>query len=507
MDQYYTAIISALVMCIIWCIKISLNPARGTPPLPPGPRGLPILGYLPFLGNNLLHQFADLAQRYGPIYKLYLGNRLCVVINSPTLVKEVVRDQDSIFANRDANIAALAASYGGKDISFSPLNSDWRTMRKILVREVLSNNSLQGSYNLRKEEVRKAINRVYKDAGKPVHFGELSFRTELNVIMNLLWGGIVEGEECERVGEKVREVITKLVDLLGKPNIADFFPVLARFDIQGVKKEMKGYVQSMERIYDDVIARCRKMSSGEIKREGKKDFLQVLLELQEKEDPEMPISLRQIKAILMDVVGGGTDTSATTIEWVMTDLLNNPKAMEKVQKELWEVVGLNNIVEESHTPKLKYLDAVVKETMRLHPPVPLLVPRSPNKTSVIGGYTVPKGTRVFINVGWIQRDPSIWDSPSEFKPERFLHDNEKCDFSGNNFHYLPFGSGRRICPGLPLAEKMLMHLLASLLHSFEWKLPDGETVNMSGTFGIVLRKSTTLLAIPSPRLSEPNLYA
>ncbi|KAL0296155.1 UNVERIFIED_CONTAM: Flavonoid 3'-monooxygenase [Sesamum radiatum] len=223
MDQYYTAIVSALVICIIWCIKTSLDPARRTRPLPPGPRGLPILGYLPFLGKNLLHQFADLAQRYGPIYKLYLGNKLCVVINSPSLVKEVVRDQDSIFADRDANIAALAATYGGKDISFSPLNSEWRTMRKIFVREVLSNKSLQGSYNLRKEEVRKAISRVYKDAGKPVHFGELSFRTEINVIMNLLWGGTVEGEECERVGEEFREVVTKIVDLLESQILRTFF--------------------------------------------------------------------------------------------------------------------------------------------------------------------------------------------------------------------------------------------------------------------------------------------
>ncbi|KAL0409538.1 UNVERIFIED_CONTAM: cytochrome [Sesamum radiatum] len=208
----------------------------------------------------------------------------------------------------------------------------------------------------------------------------------------------------------------------------------------------------------------------------------------------------------------------------MTELLNNPKAMENVQNELSEMVGLNtkameNVqnelsemvglnteVEEFHIPKLKYLEAALKETMRLHPVVPLLVPRSPTQTSTVGGYTIPKRTRIFINVGWIQRDPSIWDSPSEFKPERFLHESEKFDFSGNNFYYLPFGSGRRICAGLPLAERMLMYVLASLLHSFEWKLPDGETIDMPNKFGIVLRKNTPLLAIPMPRLSEPNLY-
>ncbi|KAK4422790.1 Flavonoid 3'-monooxygenase [Sesamum alatum] len=299
MDQFYTTILSVLVMFIIWCIKIFFNPARETPPLPPGPRGLPILGYLPFLGKNLLHQFGDLAHQYGPIYKLYLGNKLCVVINSPSLVKEVVRDQDSIFADRDANIAALTATYGGKDIAFSPHNSQWRAMRKKFVREVLSSSSLQASYNLRKDEIRKAIRNVYNEIGKPVHVGELSFRTELNVVMNMLWGGIVEGEEGQRVREEFRETVIKLVDLLGKPNVADFYPVLARFDIQGVKKEMEGYLQTLDRIFDDVIGKYRKMLSGEIKKEGKKDFLQFLLELKEKEGSEMSMSLTQIKALFV----------------------------------------------------------------------------------------------------------------------------------------------------------------------------------------------------------------
>ncbi|KAL0289234.1 UNVERIFIED_CONTAM: Flavonoid 3'-monooxygenase [Sesamum calycinum] len=270
---------------------------------------------LAVLGNNLVHKFGELADQYGPIYKLYLGNKLCVVVNSPSLVKEVVRDQDSIFANRDSNIAALAATYDGNDIAFSPHNSQWRAMRKVFVREVLSNSSLQASYDLRKDEVRKAIRDVYNDIGKPVHFGE----------------------EARRVGEEFQEVVIKLVDLLGKPNAADLFPVLAWFDIQGVKKEMEGYMQSMDQIFEYVIAKCRKMTGG-IKKEGKKDFLQVMLELHEKEDSEMSISVRQIKAVLVDIVAGGTDTTATTIEWAMAELLNNPKAMTYVQNELSEVV-------------------------------------------------------------------------------------------------------------------------------------------------------------------------
>ncbi|XP_051130126.1 cytochrome P450 76C2-like [Andrographis paniculata] len=181
-----------------------------------------------------------------------------------------------------------------------------------------------------------------------------------------------------------------------------------------------------------------------------------------------------------------TDTSTTMIEWAMAELMNNPTVMENAQKELSKVVGLDNIVEEHHLPELKYLDAVLKETLRPHPAAPFLVPRSPSQSSIVGGYTIPKNTMVFINVAYIQKDPRFWDSPQEFKPERFL--GSECDFSGNNFHYLPFGLGRRVCAGLPLAEKMLMYFLASLVHSFDWKLPNDQKLDMSEAFGIVLRK-------------------
>lgn len=206
-----------------------------------------------------------------------------------------------------------------------------------------------------------------------------------------------------------------------------------------------------------------------------------------------------------DVILAGTDTSITTIEWVMVKLLQNPDVMSKVHEELEEVVGLNNMVEESHLPKLKYLDAVIRETFRLQPPVPLLVPRCPTKTVKIGGYIVPKGSSVFLHMGVIQRDPSIWEDPLEFKPQRFLEGGQ-FDYTGNNFSYLPFGSGRRICAGLSLVEKILPHVLASLLHSFDWKLPFGTQLDLLDKFGIVTKKKEPIPVIPTPRLTNLELY-
>lgn len=204
------------------------------------------------------------------------------------------------------------------------------------------------------------------------------------------------------------------------------------------------------------------------------------------------------------MVVGGSDTSSNTIEFAMAEIMNNPEVMRKAQQELEAVVGKENVVEESHIQKLPYLDAVMKETLRLHPVLPLLVPHCPSETCTVGGYTIPKGSRVFLNVWAIQREPSIWENPLDFDPDRFLNGN--WDYSGSDFSYLPFGSGRRICAGIAMAERMVLYSLATLLHSFDWKLPHGEEVDLTEKFGIVLKKKIALVAIPTPRLSDPSLY-
>jgi cytochrome P450 len=204
------------------------------------------------------------------------------------------------------------------------------------------------------------------------------------------------------------------------------------------------------------------------------------------------------------MVVGGSDTSSNAIEFAFAEVMNKPEVMRKAQDELDRVVGKDNIVEESHIHKLPYLHAIMKESLRLHPVLPLLIPHCPSETCTIGGFSVPKGARVFINVWAVHRDPSIWENPLEFKPERFL--NSKFDYSGSDFNYFPFGSGRRICAGIAMAERMFLYFLATLLHSFDWKLPEGKQMDLTEKFGIVLKLKNPLVAIPTPRLSNPALY-
>ncbi|KAL0326520.1 UNVERIFIED_CONTAM: Flavonoid 3'-monooxygenase [Sesamum angustifolium] len=491
---------------IFWCLfMLFTKSGNKTPPTPPGPWGVPIVGFLPFLRPDMHIQFTELARQYGPIYKLWLGSKLCFVISSPSLIKEVLRDQDTIFANHDITVAGRIVSFNENDINFCPYNSSWRTRRKIFVNHMLSNNSLDATFNLRKEEVRKAIRNIYTNINTPVKIYELASGIILNAAMSMVWGNTIEGEKKDKIGATLLSLVSRAGSLLGKPNLSDFVPVLSRFDIQGVEKEMSDIMQRVDQIFEDIINECAKVREGGNKNGGRLDFLQMLMELSEKQDVKTEIGKTQIKGLITDVILGGTDTSSTVIEWVMDEFMHNPEVIENAYKELNEVVGLNNIVEEFHIPNLVYLDAVIKETLRRHPIGPLL-PRIPSQSCIVGGYSIPKDSTVIVNIWSTQRDPLAWDNPSEFMPERFLGNSGKWNFSGNDFNYIPFGSGRRICAGVPLAERMLRYVLASLLHSFDWQLPKGEIVDREDIFGIVTKRRTPLVAIPSPRLSDKNLY-
>ncbi|PON92922.1 Cytochrome P450, E-class, group I [Trema orientale] len=316
---------------------------------------------------------------------------------------------------------------------------------------MLSNENLDVFYALRRKELKRSVRDVYSKVGTPINVGGLAFLT----------GGTLDGEKEKRLGAEFRTALSQLISQLGKPNISDFFPALAWLDVQGVERNMKKVSNWMEHIFDFVIAQKRKLCEvdhvrAKEKKYWGKDFMEVLMDYKDH------------------------DTG----------------------------VGNHHMVQrKSHLNKLTYLHAVVKETLRLHPVAPLLLPRSPTKSCTVGGYTIPKGTKVFLNAWAMHRGPQFWANPTEFRPERFLeaHDESKLDYSGNNLSYIPFGAGRRMRAGLVLGERMLMHVLAVLLHLFEWELPSGARLDSEEKLGIVLEKSTPLVVVPVPRLSNLDL--
>ncbi|KAL6556281.1 hypothetical protein OROGR_005569 [Orobanche gracilis] len=467
----------------LWILSLLVR--KSGDKLPPGPKGLPLVGNLPSLDPDLHTYLASLAQTYGPIYTLRLGRKTGIVITSPDIAKQVLKDQDTAFANRDVPVAANETSYGGKDIVWTPYGPEWRMLRKVCVREMLCNNTMDSVYALRRREIRETVRYLYS---------------------SMMWGGTVVGDRRAVLGgAEFKKIVGEMTELLGMPNLSDFYPGLERFDFQGIRKKMKALAKRLDKIFDTVIDQRLKMN-GEGDGSGiRKDFLQVLLQMRDDEDARTtPFTMTHLKALLMDMLLGGTDTTSNTVEYALAEMMNKPEILAKVQQELDTVIGKDNMVEESDINKLPYLYAVMKEVLRLHPTLPLLVPHCPSMTCSVSGYTIPKGARVFVNVWAIHRDPSVWENPLDFCPDRFS--DGKWDYTGNDFRYFPFGSGRRICAGIAMAERMFMFSLASLLHSFDWSSSVGEKMDLSEKFGIVLKKKMPLIAIPTPRLSNPSLY-
>ncbi|XP_073152413.1 flavonoid 3'-monooxygenase CYP75B137-like [Henckelia pumila] len=510
-----TVAVLAVILLITFLIR---SRRKNSPPRPPGPRGYPgLVGSLLSLNPELTTCFTQLANTYGPIFTLKLGRKVGIVISSPELAQEILKRHDATFAYRDMPVVATETSYGGLNISWSPYGPEWRMRRKLAGHEILSKNGLDSVNALRRREVRLMVKHIYihSQAGSPVNVGERIFLTILDILTSMLWGGRHLGgdERDARRGVELREVIIKMIELFSKLNISDFYPQLARFDIQGMHKRMKVLMRRFDTLFDDMIEQRLKMQDGggdNIAGEAAgscKDFLHVLLKLKEEQNGnEANFTLKHVKALLMDIISGGTESTGNTVEFALAEMMNQPHILRKVQEELETVADKHTVLEETAIQNLPYLRALMKETLRLHPAIPLLLPHRSNSACNVAGYQIPKGSLVFINAWAIHRDPSTWDNPLEFRPERFLDQYGKLGFCGNDLRYFPFGSGRRICAGTAMAERMFTYLVATLVHSFDWKLAPGEKMDLSEQYGLISRKKIPLLAIPTPRLSGLRLY-
>uniref|UniRef100_A0A0E0LWP8 Cytochrome P450 n=1 Tax=Oryza punctata TaxID=4537 RepID=A0A0E0LWP8_ORYPU len=300
--------------------------------------------------------------------------------------------------------------------------------------------------------------------------------------------GVRERKSAHGLQEAVEEIILAIA----KPNVSDLLPFLRPLDLQGWRRWAEKRYDKVFGILDDII----NSRLADAKHAGDVDFLDSLLDLMS----TGKIARDDVTTIMFDVFGAGTDTIAITVEWAMAELLRNPSIMAKARAEMNHVLADKKAIEESDMEKLPYLQAVVREVMRLHPAAPILVPhRAAEDGAEIGGHAVPKGATVIFNVWAIMRDPAAWERPEEFMPERFLDMVEEVDFRGKDYKFIPFGAGRRLCPGLPMAERVVPFILASLLHTFEWKLPGGvtaEALDVSEKFTTVNVLVTPLKAIP-----------
>lgn len=471
--------------------------------LPPGPPGWPILGNLLQVGNKPNESFFQLAIKYGPLMTVSLGMKTTVVVSSSAMAKEILKTHDHILSGRMLTEAAKALSHYKTSIVFGQLGSHWRMLRRVSINELFSVKRLEALQHVRRDQVNRMIHQIFEDAvkGKCVDIGHTAFQSSFNLLGRMVFGKDVFDPQFARASQELKDALSKVMVLYATPNLADIFPCLQFLDPQGVYRNTEINFKKMYDVIDKFIEDRLVTRSDESRDRSysEKDMLDVLLEMRSDE-----FNLDHIRGYLTDIFTAGSDTTATTIEWAMTELIRNPENMKRVQAELDEVVGRERLVEESDAERLPYLRAVVKEVLRLHPAAPFLIPHRADKRCEIAGFVIPKHTQIIVNVWAIGRDASIWKEPLKFIPERFIDkETSGVDFKGQNFELIPFGAGRRMCVGLPLATRMVHLLLGSLLHSFEWAPPQGmsaEQVDMSDRFGITLVKAVPLEAIPTPRL-------
>ncbi|KAM7270170.1 hypothetical protein ACFE04_029384 [Oxalis oulophora] len=489
------SVLFGFILFVLMTIKICKR-RKPTSNLPPGPRMLPVIGNMHFLftGSLIHHRLRDLAVKYGPLMHLKLGEVSHMVVSSPELAKEILKTHDLNFCQRPRNISAAIITYDCTDIAFAPYGDYWRQLRKICTLELLSAKRVQSFKQIREDLVSDLLKSISLQAGggSLINLSKMIFSLTFKSISRVAFG-----MECEDLEEFVSTMERILVVGAGF-NLAEFFPsVKLLHSISGMSSELKRLHQGADKVLQKIMD--KHMATDRTNDDEREDIVDVLLNVKEHGNLELPLTFDNIKAVILDLFVAGSDTSSTTIEWAMSELLRDPRAMKKAQEEVRQVFKTIGNVTESGARELEYLKLVIKETLRLHPALPLLIPRECRETCEIDGYEIPAKSKVIVNAWAIGRDPRHWKEPERFWPERFI--NSPNDYKGTDFKYIPFGSGRRICPGISFGYANVELPLAQLLYHFDWKLPNAinpENFDMTEKFGSTVRRKNDLYLIPVP---------
>ncbi|XP_065874663.1 cytochrome P450 726A27-like [Euphorbia lathyris] len=453
-----------LVLSTILIIWKKKKPKPQTSNQPPQPPKLPLIGNLHQVICIQPHRrLAELAKIYGPLMQLKLGQASAVVVSSPEIAKQVLKDNDIKVSDRCRVSVADILFYNRQNIGFAPYGEYWRQMRKICILELLSSKRVQSFASIREEEISDFIRLIDSKRGSMINLSEMALSLSNSIAARTVIGWKNKNQEA------VVKVINRLLKELGGFTVLDMFPSLEFIHvISGMKSRLVKLHKQADQLLEDIIEEHKAELKLGVQSDANNNILKVLLKLQA--NPDSLLTTDGIKAITLELFIAGIDSSATILEWVMSELMKNPRIMKNAQEEVRKkVCAKNGKLDESVTSELKFMKAIIKETLRLHPPGPL-VPRQCRENCEINGYNINPKTEVLVNVWVIGRDPNYWTEPENFNPERFIE--SEVDYKGFDFEYIPFGAGRRICPGIQLDITNLELALAKILCYFDWELPN-----------------------------------
>ncbi|KAJ9704897.1 hypothetical protein PVL29_003108 [Vitis rotundifolia] len=491
-------------ICLLLATVLNAKGNKKKGKRPPEPSGRwPPIGHLHLLGaDKLLHRtLGDMADKYGPIFCVRLGLKKALVVSSWEVAKECYTTNDKVFATRPRSLAIKLMDYDHGSFVFAPSGPYWRDARKLVMAELLSNPQLEMHKHVQDSEVKILIKELYgqwasnKDGPALVEMRERFGNLALNVVVRAIAGKRYFGTHaCGDEPKRGKKAFEDFIILVGLFMVSDAIPFLCWLDT------VKGFTAEMKRVAKEVdYAFCSNDNGAE------QDFIHAMLSAIDDgqfsgRDPDTVI-----KGTCLTLIIGGSDTTVITLTWGLCPLMNNPSTLKRAQDELDIKVGKHRQVDESDIKNLVYLQAIIKETLRLYPAAPLSVPREAMEDCTVAGLHIQSGTRLLVNLWKLQKDPRIWSDPLEFQPERFLTKHVDLDVRGQNFEFLPFGSGRRVCPGISFALEVVHLTLARLLYGFELGVVADLPVDMTEGSGVILPRATPLEVTTVPRLPS-ELY-
>ncbi|CAN1329217.1 Cytochrome P450 71D10 [Linum perenne] len=473
--------------------------------LPPGPWKLPIIGNLHQLIGDLPHRrLRDLAAKHGPdMMRIKLGELSQVVISSPEAARQVFKTHDVAFSSRPFMMAIEIAGNGSNGVAFAPYGEYWRQMRKICVLELLSSKRVLSFRRIREEEVSSLVESLKNggDDGHPVDLSSMVAKMLRSVTSRAAFG------KAPELSDAFLTVLDRISDVVSGFRVSDLFPSLKLLpDLLGYKTKLENMRKASDLILDQIIdehiskRRANRDDDDEDNSAQDEDLVDVLLSLQESQTCGVPISMDVIKVIVLEMFLAGGGTTTASIEWIISEIINDQRILQTVQEEVRQVFKETGNVEEARLDELKYLDMVISEGLRLYPPGPLLVPKlNEEKVKLSNGYEIPAKTKVLVNAWAIHRDSRYWKEPEKFYPERFA--DYSGDYKGSDSCFIPFGAGRRICPGISFAMAIVKLTLANLFFHFNWRLPtnlESTGLDMTEVVGLTLTRKHPLCLIPVP---------
>ncbi|RZS24591.1 hypothetical protein BHM03_00057676 [Ensete ventricosum] len=502
LDLWFTAS-AFLVLSFLVLVMLAYNRRRGRAVrLPPGPPGWPLVGNLfqvAFAGKPMIHLVRDLRLRYGPIFTLRMGARTLIVVTSPELAHEALIEKGQLFASRPAETTIRCVFSCNKfTVNSAVYGPEWRSLRRNMVSGMLSASRLREFRPARTSAMDRFVERLRAEAeanGGAVWVLRNARFAVFAILLSMTFGVQLDEDSIVRIDEMMKRVLLTI-----SPRMDDYLPFLRPLYAKHQKKVLDIRKEQVETVVALINRRRAILKDPTLEPNAAPfSYLDSLLDLKVEGRDSAPTET-QLVTLCSEFINGGTDTTSTAIEWAMARIIDDPSIQAKLYEEIVAEVG-DRPVDDRDIEKMRYLQAFVKELLRKHPPTYFSLTHAAVEPAKLGGYDIPPDANLELFLPTIAEEPRLWSSPLEFNPDRFITGGESADITGSaGIRMIPFGAGRRICPGLAMGTTHISLMVARMVQAFEWQLhPSEPKLDFMDKVEFTIVMNRRLLAFVEPR--------